>query len=216
MGKKGPGAIVSDAGALIAFERADPRMRALLREVIREGTRPIVPAAVLGQVWRDGACQVLLRALLSGPTTEVPLPIGCLPKRPACSAVEATLPMWSTPPSCWSLARPGPWYSAQIGAPCITWIPLYRFNRSDRGARTRRPEIRESSRIPLPEERLPVGAAVAPRRGQDSRRTPGRRHARTRCAGGPRGVRPDRARRRFLKTEQFLRGGRDLSATPPA
>ena len=72
MGKTGPGAIVLDAGALIAFERADPRMRALLREVLRQGTRLIVPAAVLGQVWRDGARQVVLRALLSGPTTEVP------------------------------------------------------------------------------------------------------------------------------------------------
>lgn len=72
MGEKSPGAIVLDAGALIAFERADPRMRALLREVLRRGARLIVPAAVLGQVWRDGAKQVVLRALVSGPTTEVP------------------------------------------------------------------------------------------------------------------------------------------------
>jgi hypothetical protein len=72
MGEKGPGAVILDAGALIAFERADPRMRALLREVLRRGARLIVPAAVLGQVWRDGARQVVLRALLSGPTTEVP------------------------------------------------------------------------------------------------------------------------------------------------
>jgi len=47
-------------------------MRALLREVLRRGTRVIVPAAVLGQVWRDSARQVVLRALLSGSTTEVP------------------------------------------------------------------------------------------------------------------------------------------------
>ena len=72
MGEKGPGTVILDAGALIAFERADPRMRALLREVLRRGTRLILPAAVLGQVWRDGARQVVLRALLSGPTTEVP------------------------------------------------------------------------------------------------------------------------------------------------
>ena len=72
MGEKSPGAVILDAGALIAFERADPRMRALAREVLRRGTRLIVPAAVLGQVWRDGARQVVLRALLSGPTTEVP------------------------------------------------------------------------------------------------------------------------------------------------
>jgi hypothetical protein len=72
MGAKSPGAVVLDAGALIAFERADPRMRALLREVLRLGTRLVVPAAVLGQVWRDGARQLVLRALLSGVTTEVP------------------------------------------------------------------------------------------------------------------------------------------------
>jgi hypothetical protein len=72
MGEKGPGTVILDAGALIAFERADPRMRALVREAVRRGTRLIVPAAVLGQVWRDGARQVVLRALLSGPTTEVP------------------------------------------------------------------------------------------------------------------------------------------------
>ena len=72
MGEKSPGAVILDSGALIAFERADPRMRALLREVLRRGTRLIVPAAVLGQVWCDGARQVVLRSLLSGPTTEVP------------------------------------------------------------------------------------------------------------------------------------------------
>jgi hypothetical protein len=47
-------------------------MRALLREVVRRSTPLIVPAGVLGQVWRDGARQVVLRALLAGPTTEVP------------------------------------------------------------------------------------------------------------------------------------------------
>lgn len=72
MGEKGPRAVILDAGALIAFERADPRIRALLREVLRRGTPLIVPAGVLGQVWRDGARQVVLRALLSGPTTDVP------------------------------------------------------------------------------------------------------------------------------------------------
>ncbi len=72
MGEKSPGAIVLDAGALIAFERADPRMRALLREALRRGTRVVIPAGVIGQVGRDGARQVSLRALIGGPTTEVP------------------------------------------------------------------------------------------------------------------------------------------------
>jgi len=54
MGEKAPGTVVLDAGALIAFERADPRMRALLREALRRGTRLVIPAGVVGQVWRDG------------------------------------------------------------------------------------------------------------------------------------------------------------------
>jgi hypothetical protein len=71
MGKASPGAVVLDAGALIAFESGDPRMRALCREALRTGTRLLVPAGVVGQVWRDPARQVPLRALLAGATTEV-------------------------------------------------------------------------------------------------------------------------------------------------
>jgi hypothetical protein len=71
MGKASPAAVVLDAGALIAFERADPRMRALCREALRTGARLVIPAGVLGQVWRDNARQVPLRALLKGETTTV-------------------------------------------------------------------------------------------------------------------------------------------------
>jgi predicted nucleic acid-binding protein len=72
MGKARPQTVVLDAGALIAFERGDGRIRALFREALKAGTRLVVPAGVLGQVWRDGSRQVPLRALLSGPTTVVP------------------------------------------------------------------------------------------------------------------------------------------------
>jgi hypothetical protein len=72
MGKARTRAIVLDAGALIAFERADPRIRALCREAVRLGVHLVVPAGVVGQVYRDGARQVPLRALLNGPTTTVP------------------------------------------------------------------------------------------------------------------------------------------------
>lgn len=65
-------AVVLDAGALIAFEKGDPRMRALCREALRTHARLVVPAGVVGQVWRDAARQVSLRALLAGATTEVP------------------------------------------------------------------------------------------------------------------------------------------------
>jgi len=72
MGKKSPSVIVLDAGALIAFEKADAKMRALVREALHTQSRLIVPAGVVGQVWRDGARQVALGALLRGPTTVVP------------------------------------------------------------------------------------------------------------------------------------------------
>ncbi len=72
MGKARAEAIVLDAGALIAFERGDARMRALVREALKAGVRLVIPAGVLGQVWRGDARQAPLRALVKGPTTIVP------------------------------------------------------------------------------------------------------------------------------------------------
>ncbi|MDP9000077.1 MAG: hypothetical protein M3O46_08200 [Myxococcota bacterium] len=72
MGKANSNAVVLDAGALIAFERADPRMRALCREALRIRGRLVIPAGVVGQVWRGPARQVSIHALLAGPVTEVP------------------------------------------------------------------------------------------------------------------------------------------------
>lgn len=48
-------AIVLDAGALIAFERGDARMRALVREAMKDGVRLVIPTGVLGQVRRGVA-----------------------------------------------------------------------------------------------------------------------------------------------------------------
>lgn len=72
MGKANPATVVLDAGALIAFERADARMRALGREALRSGAKLVIPAGVLGQVWRDPSRQVRLGSLVRGPTTVVP------------------------------------------------------------------------------------------------------------------------------------------------
>jgi predicted nucleic acid-binding protein len=73
VGKARPQAsIVLDAGALIAFERGDARMRALVREALKDGARLVIPAGVLAQVWRGSARQAPLRALVKGPTTSVP------------------------------------------------------------------------------------------------------------------------------------------------
>lgn len=72
MGKARPRTIVLDAGALIAFERGDARMRALVRGALAGGIHLCIPAGALGQVWRGAARQAPLRALLKGPTTVVP------------------------------------------------------------------------------------------------------------------------------------------------
>ena len=66
MGTQRP--VVLDAGALIAFERGDPRVRALLLEA----RRIVVPAGALAQVWREGKRQVPLRALCNSGKTQVP------------------------------------------------------------------------------------------------------------------------------------------------
>ena len=72
MGKARPQAVVLDSGALIAFERADARMRALLREAIASGARLVIPAGVVGQVFRDRARQVPLCSLLRSKHSFVP------------------------------------------------------------------------------------------------------------------------------------------------
>lgn len=68
MGEEGLGASVCDAGALIAVERGDAKVRALLKERIGP---IIVPAAVLAQVWRDGARQVRIARLIEASGTVV-------------------------------------------------------------------------------------------------------------------------------------------------
>lgn len=72
MGKARSQALVLDAGALIAFERGDGRMRALVREALKSKARLVIPAGVLGQVWRGAARRAPVRALMKGPTTVVP------------------------------------------------------------------------------------------------------------------------------------------------
>ena len=63
--------ITLDAGALIAIERGDLRMLALLREALRQGCVFRVPVGVLGQVWRGGRTQVVLARFLRTEEVEV-------------------------------------------------------------------------------------------------------------------------------------------------
>jgi rRNA-processing protein FCF1 len=70
-GKARPGAVVFDSGALIALERGDARIRALLREAMNTGVRTVIPAGVLAQVWPAPATQVAIGALSRASTTTV-------------------------------------------------------------------------------------------------------------------------------------------------
>jgi len=56
--------ITYDAGALMAAERGDVVMRSRHSDAIDSGMPPIVPSAVIWQVWRNGARQAELARLL--------------------------------------------------------------------------------------------------------------------------------------------------------
>jgi hypothetical protein len=59
--------IVLDAGALIAVERGDRGMIALIKRERREGRAPLSHGGVIGQVWRGGyGRQAILARLLPG------------------------------------------------------------------------------------------------------------------------------------------------------
>jgi len=60
-----------DAGALIAFERNDRRVVAVLARALVHELSLVVPAGVVGQVWRDGRRQARLARLLSADEVEV-------------------------------------------------------------------------------------------------------------------------------------------------
>jgi hypothetical protein len=55
---------VLDAGALIALERNDRRIVALLARALHHELPLVVPAGVVGQVWRDGRRQSRLARFL--------------------------------------------------------------------------------------------------------------------------------------------------------
>jgi hypothetical protein len=53
-----------DAGALIAFDKNDRGTLALIVRALHHGYTLVVPAGVVGQVWRDGRKQARLARLL--------------------------------------------------------------------------------------------------------------------------------------------------------
>jgi PIN domain len=56
--------VVFDAGALIAFERSARAVVLIAKRLLERGEPIVVPAGIVGQVWRDGARQARLACLL--------------------------------------------------------------------------------------------------------------------------------------------------------
>ena len=74
MGKTRTGAaagIVLDTGALIALDRGDKRMIALVQRALAQGRVFRVPAGVVGQAWRDGRVQASLSRFLRSDEVEI-------------------------------------------------------------------------------------------------------------------------------------------------
>ncbi len=61
-----------DTGALLAVERGDPRLRALLRRAVDHAIAIAVPAGAVAQAWRGGPRQARLAKLLADPEVDVP------------------------------------------------------------------------------------------------------------------------------------------------
>jgi hypothetical protein len=63
--------ITLDTGALIALDRGDKRMIALLSRALAQHRVFRVPSGVLGQAWRDGRIQVTLARFLRSEEVEI-------------------------------------------------------------------------------------------------------------------------------------------------
>lgn len=63
--------LVLDAGALIAVERADRSLLAVMETARRYGRELVVPAGVIAQVWRGGSRQARLARFLAARGVEV-------------------------------------------------------------------------------------------------------------------------------------------------
>ena len=60
-----------DTGALIAFERNDRAVVAIVARALEHGIQVAIPAGVVGQAWRDGRRQVRLTRLLASDTVAI-------------------------------------------------------------------------------------------------------------------------------------------------
>ncbi|CAN5721263.1 hypothetical protein BH24ACT5_BH24ACT5_03570 [soil metagenome] len=63
--------LVLDAGALIAVERADREVLALIAVAVDAEQPVVVPAGVIGQVWRDGAQRARVARIIHAQGTTI-------------------------------------------------------------------------------------------------------------------------------------------------
>ena len=63
--------LTRDTGALLALERGDSRVRALLRRALEADLPLSVPAGVVAQAWRGGPRQARVARLLADPSVHV-------------------------------------------------------------------------------------------------------------------------------------------------
>ncbi len=63
--------IVLDSGPLIALDRGDKRIIALLQRALAQGRSFRVPSGVVGQVWRNGRVQASLARFLRSEEVEI-------------------------------------------------------------------------------------------------------------------------------------------------
>lgn len=63
--------LVLDTGALIAAERADGKVAAMVEEAQELGGHIVVPASVLAQVWRGGPRSARVARLIDGSVVDV-------------------------------------------------------------------------------------------------------------------------------------------------
>ena len=71
MGPRRPRAVILDAGALIAFEKNDRKVRALIELALAHGAPLWTTGGVVAQVWRDGSRQARLARLLGSELVRV-------------------------------------------------------------------------------------------------------------------------------------------------
>ena len=91
--------IVLDTGALIALDRGDKRMIALLHLALAQGRTFRVPAGVVGQAWRDGRLQATLARFLRSEEVEIVPLDEHIARSVENSAAPGTAPMLSMPRS---------------------------------------------------------------------------------------------------------------------